>query len=102
MESVKNYQTLKQELKQLASELRNDKIAIKAHQKEYGAAGYQQCAIFKKKRTCRQKHIAYSMMRGRSYEQIEPKCREGNEPDMDLIRRIIDEYSPKDVCARQA
>lgn len=97
----KNYQTLKQELKQLASELHDDKAEIKATQKENGsgAASIQQYRIHYKKRDCRHKHIAYSMMRGRTYEQIEPKCREDNKPDQDLIRRIIGEYGTQDVRA---
>jgi len=99
--AIKNYLTLKSELKQLAAELHADKADIKATQKESGsgAACTQQYQILKKKKECRHKHIAYSLMRGRTYEQIESKCREDNKPDQDLIRRIIDEYSTTNVCA---
>jgi hypothetical protein len=104
METVKNYLTLKSELKQLASELRNDKASIKQTQKECGsgAACDQQAAVVTKKRTCRHRHIAYSMMRGRTYEQIEAKCREGNSPDQNLIQEIIRAYGTQDVCAGAA
>ena len=98
---IKNYRVLKLELKQAALELRATKADIKATQKEHGsgAACTQQYTILKMKRSYRHKHIAYSMMRGKTYEQIEPKCREGNEPDHKLIQEIIDAYSAKDVCA---
>ena len=104
METIKDFRTLKQELKQLASELRDDKLDIKKTQKENGSgsASLQQYQILKKKRTYRNKHIAYSLMRGRTYEQIEPKCREGNGPDHKLIQEIIDAYTPKYVCNRAA
>jgi len=104
METVKNYLTLKSELKQLAVELKTDKADIKTTQKECGsgAACGQQSGLHFKKRACRHKHIAYSMMRGRTYEQIEAKCREGNSPDMDLIQRIIGEYNTADVRPCQA
>jgi hypothetical protein len=100
MELVKNQQSLKLELKQLASELRDDKVTIKTIQKEQGsgAASTLQYGLLKKQRHCRHKHIAYSMMRGRSYEQIEPKCREGNEPDQNLIQEILRAYKTADVC----
>ena len=77
MDTIKNYLTLKEELKQLARELQ----ALKPWTNH------------SKKRICRHKHIAYSMMRGRTYEQIEAKCRKDNRPDMDLIQRIIGEYN---------
>jgi cytochrome c551/c552 len=101
METVKNYQTLKSELKQLAVELRTDKAEIKKIQKEdgSGAAYAQQSSILYKKKNCRHRHIAYSIMRGRTYEQIEQKCRKGNSPDQNLIQEIIRAYGTQDVCA---
>ena len=98
---IKDYYTLKQALKTTASQLRDDKANIKITQKEggSGAACTLQYNLIGKKRSYRHCHIAYSMMRGRSYEEIENKCREDNKPDMDLVKRIIDEYSPKDVRA---
>lgn len=86
METVKNYLTLKEELKQLAIELK----ALKPWTNH------------SKKRICRHKHIAYSMMRGRTYEQIEAKCRKGNSPDQNLIQEIIRAYGTTDVCVGAA
>lgn len=44
-------------------------------------------------REARHKHIAYSMMRGRKYEQIEQKTRPDNKADMKYVEQIIAEYS---------
>ena len=101
MEAQKNIHTLKSELKQLAVDLRSEKATIKEAQKEFGsgAACSQQYNILKSKMTYRHKHIVYSMMRGRTYEQIEPKCRKGNEPDQKLLQEITSEYSAQNVCA---
>lgn len=94
----KNIKVLKQELKQFALELHNDKADLKKTQRETGYAGNLQFSLHVKKREYRHKHISYSMMRGRTYEQIEQKCAENNKPDMALIQRILDEYNTKNVC----
>jgi hypothetical protein len=44
----------------------------------------------------RHKHIAYCLLKGTPYELIE-KPHEGNEPDLQLIQEIQNEYT-KDVC----
>lgn len=98
METTKNYLTLKQEQKVLATDLHNQKHEISKTQKEGKVAGLLQCNLIYMKRDYRYKHIAYSLIRGRTYEQIETKCRKGNEPDQKTIQRIIDEYAHKDVC----
>lgn len=97
----KNFKVLKEELKQLAVELHSEKIDLKKNQREGAivAACALQYSILKNRMDCRHKHIAYSMMKGRTYEQIEPKCKEDNKPNMDLVKRIIDEYSAQNVRA---
>jgi hypothetical protein len=101
--AVKNIQSLKSELKLLASELKDDKVTVKKSQQErLEGAGILQYALLKKKKIFRHKHIAYCLMRGRTYEQIESKCREGNEPDQNLIREIQRTYGTTDVRACQA
>jgi hypothetical protein len=100
MNTVKSGFTLRNELKQLATELRNDKAEIKkAQRSSSGEACTLQYRILAKKRTYRHRHIAYCLLRGRTYEQIEPHCRKGNEPDQNLIREIINEYRTDNVCA---
>lgn len=100
MQTIKNFRTLKQEQKDLALELHNFKAEIKETQKEHGSgsASSMQYSLWSMKRKYRYRHIAYSMMRGRTYLEVEPKCEEGNEPDLKVIEGIISEYTPKDVC----
>lgn len=91
---------LKNSQKKLALEIKELKNQIKALQKERGcgAACVQQEEVVSLKRTYRHRHIAYCLLRGRLYEQIESRCREGNEPDWNFIQEIKDEYTSKDVC----
>jgi len=90
---------LKAMLKKAAQELRSLKQDIKKKQKEgKSEAPKFQYQLFKDKRNFRYYHIAYCLLRGRAYEEIE-KPREDNKPDMDFIRRICDEYKSEDVCA---
>ena len=101
MNTEKNIWTLKAEQKTLAEELKTDKQSIKDRQKglEKGCPSTLQYKLLGKRRNYRHRHIAYSLMRGRTYEQIEPKCAEGNEPDMNLVRSITNEYRKEDVRA---
>ena len=47
----------------------------------------------------RHKHIAYCMLFGRKYEEIENKCRENNTPNMKYVEKIMEEHrEPEDVC----
>ena len=39
----------------------------------------------------RHRHIAYSLVRGNKYHQIERTVREGNEPNMKMVIRILEE-----------
>jgi hypothetical protein len=39
----------------------------------------------------RHRHIAYSLARGNTYYQIERTVREGNEPDMKRVTKILEE-----------
>lgn len=41
-------------------------------------------------------HIAYSMLNGNSYEQIENKCRPGNEPSWFEINKHISDCTQED------
>jgi len=91
---------LKNLLKKAASELWSLKKSVKEKQKENDAEAPKfQYQLYKYKKSYRHHHIAYSLLRGRAYEEVE-KPRKDNEPDMDLIRRIINEYKSEDVCVR--
>jgi len=85
--------TLKQELKQHAIKIRE----LKSHRPVNKRGDWKlydlDYTIFKESRLIRHKHIAYSLIRGRSYGQIEKKCRENNKPDFSLVDTIIKEYT---------
>lgn len=89
---------LKDDLKIKAAKIRKDKIKTKTRQKAGEYAGDLQYSLLKQRRDYRHRHIAYSMLRGRTYDQIESKCREDNKPNMDLIKELMDEYSKDNVC----
>jgi hypothetical protein len=76
---------LKQELKELATEIRSLKSQRKSSKNGYVSG------LFGKRYDARHKHIAYSMLRGRDYEQIENKCNEA--PDMDVVKAIMESYN---------
>lgn len=95
-----NLQNFKNFLKEQAATIRATKSELKAHQKKH--SGYDG-GYFKKLKNLsnryRHYHIAYSMLRGRVYENIESASTKVL-PDMDKIKEIRDAYT-KDVCASQ-
>jgi len=86
------YPELKSELKQLAKEIREWKNNRKMDSRR--KLGMQQWAVERqvewRKDKFRHKHIAYCMLRGRKYEQIENFCRVA--PDFGRINEIMGEY----------
>ena len=89
------YIELKQELKQLAKEIKKYKHK-RDHWYEYSK--YQapfQHKVLRLKYDFRHRHIAYCMLRGREYEEIERFTR--NEPDFDLVNIFMEKYKPKAV-----
>ena len=91
---------LKQQLKEKAQEIRELKIETKETQKEHnGCAGGLQYKTQKASRWYRNHHIAYCLLRGRTYDQIETP-REGNEPNWKIIEELKQEYAfhAEDVC----
>lgn len=100
METIKDRKSLKSELKLEAAELRKTKNDTKELQRKNEIAGNLQYKIIKLKRRYRHRHIAYSMMKGRKYKEIERKCRKDNKPDHNLIREIINAYTPQEENVR--
>ena len=91
---------LKQLLKSEATELRLLKIEHKETQRSSGGSGIE-ITLHQAQRSYRHKHIAYCLLRGREYGQIEHPAK-GNEPDWNLIREVQNEYTTSsDVCACQ-
>jgi len=107
---------LKEELKVLAEEIKITKPTFKEAQRQEtgrtemsrGGFPYWVCTtpreiidkeweIQKKLHSLqfqfRHKLIAYSLTKGKEYEQIERTCREGNEPNWTFIKGICDELT---------
>jgi hypothetical protein len=95
VETTKNIFTFKAEQKVLAKKIRETKTDCKKLQKAKDYAGSLQYQILKLKNDYRHRHIAYSMLRGRTYEQVEKTCRKA--PNFDRIKEIMAEYTPKEV-----
>lgn len=77
---------IKQELKTLAIEIREQK-----DQRGPSNSGFVQ-GLLSNRRTYRHKHLAYCLLRGRTMEQVERSVREGNEPSEYLINRYLDKW----------
>lgn len=93
------YPMMKDELKQLAKEIRECKRARKQDEREkLNLELYQvQYNIDKRKDIFRHTHIAYCMLRGRTYEQIENHCRVF--PNFIRINKLMTDNEQKTVCA---
>lgn len=92
---MKDIKSLKVELKKEAIALRAIKIDIKTTQKKYQDASYKQSELLSMKWDFRHRFIAYCLMRGRTYKQVEKKCRV--DPNHEWIQEVINEYTPQTV-----
>lgn len=82
---------LKVELKRRAAEIRAVRRAEKEYQRDAtkgwtGPREYE--LLWYSTSQFRHMLIAYCLLRGRTYEQIEPKIHAGNEPHWDIIEKI--------------
>ena len=91
--SKEKYITLKEELKSLAEEIRTAKSAHKEAQRKNDSPWVVLANLTALKFQARYKLIAYALIKGRSYEQIENHTREFNKPDWKVIKGIQDECS---------
>lgn len=82
--------TLKQDIKTRIEKIRSLKKDRKSTDPEKRCTA--QYKLHKARIKIRCMHIAYSLMRGRTYEQIERPA-PNNPPDWNLIERIKSEYS---------
>ena len=94
MKTIKEQLALVKEiLKVEAKELTTDKVNVKNSQrsgnwsKSLGQYGLQQ-----KRQEWRHKFIAYCELRGRTLDEIEGNCREGNEPDRQTIEAYKQQF----------
>ena len=84
---------MKNQLKQLAKEIRE----LKAQRGPVNNGFVPE--LSGKQYEYRHRHIAYCMLRGRSYEQIEKKCAEGNKPNMEYVNAIKTLYISRQEAA---
>jgi hypothetical protein len=84
-------QTLKVLLKQKATEIRSLRKETKEYQKSHGGScGGRQSRLEYMKDDYRHHHIAYSMLHGKTIEQIEPKSY--TDPNWNVINIIKEQY----------
>lgn len=93
------YPELKSELKSLAKEIKELKYK-RDHWWEFGRdQSWFMFDAFRKGRQFRHLHIAYCMLSGRSYEEIE-QPRENNKPDMVHVQLLMEKYGKKEIKFR--
>lgn len=103
--------SIKEELKSIAQEIKSTRQEYKQYQRSgvafresvFDLSEEDRNKVFrlwglgdvveKLSRDFRHKHIAYSLLKGNKYEQIEKSVRKGNEPDWNLIKGIQDEIT---------
>lgn len=87
---------LKALLKRKATEIRNTRNETKEYQRKHGGScGGRQWTLIKMREDYRNYHIAYSELRGKTIDQIEPNCyKDRNTTKIDSIK---EEYH-EDVC----
>ena len=85
------YPELKSELKALAKEIRGWKFK-RDHWYDYSNVQWEfQYKVIRKAREFRHKHIAYCLLRGRAYFEIECPAND-NKPDNRYISQIMEKY----------
>lgn len=91
---------LKSRLKELALFNRQYKSKFKDMQR--GNITWQDLSTFARTAPVgdyRHMHIAYCLLRGRKYEQIENKVRPGNEPNWTHVESVLQQYREVDEIA---
>lgn len=94
IEQINLTRKFKKELKLEAVKLQNTKLATKDAQRDNSnLASMLQGDVLKLRWDYRHRHIAYCMLRGKTYKQCEQKCRKYNNPNHILIKEIIKAYT---------
>ena len=94
---------LKEEQKKLAEKIKETKDKARGNV-ELEPGDYPstyQYQLLGLKHEYRHKHIAYCLLRGRKYEEIERTCRDDHKPDFGYIDRIKESYAEaihENVC----
>ena len=93
------YINLKNKLKELANRIRE----LKSHRKQDNRGDWSiwdiEYNIWRDKREYRHKHIAYCLLRGRMYDEIERPGAD-NPANMALVNKYMEQYNVKEenVC----
>lgn len=82
--------TIKENLKTMVREIREMKGEISLGMRNGKYMGSTQWDLECKKSEFRHQHIAYCMLRGKTYNEIENYTRPGNEPNMNKIEAIME------------
>ena len=92
---------LKEINKSLAKRIKEQKVIVKNTQREGKYAGIEQVNSIQLSGQYRWNHIAYCLLRGRLYEQIEKPKKENelSEVAWKQIEKIKEAYHEEDVCA---
>ena len=96
---MENLEEMKQWLKENGKALRALKMDMRSAMRngEYNKIWTFQCDIELAKSIYRHKHIAYSMARGKTYEQVESYTRERTHRlDWNWINEMIEAIKPKE------
>jgi hypothetical protein len=91
---MKKTNPVKEEQKQLAQNLKQAKLEFKDKQRNHTVTYKDHWNLAKLQSDFRHRHIAYCLIKGRSYEQIE-QPKEGNEPDFQTVDRYQVEFKEK-------
>jgi len=95
---MSNLLNLKKYLKEQVVLIRATKVELKEYQRaNRGWDNNFFSTLYKLSQNYRHHHIAYSMLRGKSYESIEQPSKKGM-PDFSLIKEIKDAHTEKNVC----
>ena len=102
------YPELKNELKQLAKEIKElkhmrdnwwDFKHMVSDSMQWCPQSVFMCRVARKSGQFRHKHIAYCMLRGRKYEEIEQPGHY-NRPDMVHVQLLMEKYDKKEIKFR--
>jgi hypothetical protein len=94
MERKEYIKSRKYYLKGLAQQIRELKTEFKELERNRKPREGKRREVQKAKYEFRHEHIAYCMARGKSYEQVEQKVRDNNEPNQEYIEQLLNAYPP--------
>jgi len=92
MERKEYIKSKKYYLKGLAQQIRLLKSEFKEIERSRKDSNTKRREVQKAKYEFRHEHIAYCISRGKTYEQVERKVRENNEPNQEYVGKLLKIY----------